>query len=284
MTRPPVIKKCRYCETEFRATAKFKYYCSEKCAAIGKRKRNNEASLKHFHANKQPVIKPCKGCLKDIVIYGRQIFCEECSKTRRQEKMREYKKAQRQSKDYQEQERIRRANKRNERKAQDLCIDCGEATYEGLIRCYTCHNDMISRCTKYNRSQGIKEAGGSRHEGIIKSLITSLSEYTFTERDWTVVRNHESNQALQLDFYCKQLQLAIEVDGPMHRNPIYGKERLEMQQYNDSIKDSECKRMGITLLRINTDDMDVDIEPIRKILSQAIRRQKSMIEGATHRQ
>ena len=75
------------------------------------------------------------------------------------------------------------------------------------------------------------------------------------------------------------IKLAIEVDGPMHREPVYGKERLQLQIKNDTIKDILCQENHIRLIRINTDDMDLKNKKFHQAtLSQAI---QECIEGAT---
>ena len=48
-----------------------------------------------------------------------------------------------------------------------------------------------------------------------------------------------------VDFYCKDLNLAIEVDGESH----YGRER------RDKLKDKRLKELGVSLLRF--DDLDI---------------------------
>ena len=48
-----------------------------------------------------------------------------------------------------------------------------------------------------------------------------------------------------MDFYCKDLSLAIEIDGESH----YGKE------FKDKIRDVRLQQLGVTVLRF--DDLDV---------------------------
>ena len=48
-----------------------------------------------------------------------------------------------------------------------------------------------------------------------------------------------------VDFYCKDLKLAVEIDGESH----YGKE------YKDKLRDKRLNKFGITVLRF--DDLDV---------------------------
>jgi len=68
----------------------------------------------------------------------------------------------------------------------------------------------------------------------------------------------------------RDIKVAFEIDGPMHRYAIYGPERLEYQIKNDCIKDAVCHELGISLIRINTEYLE-DSNKIRAILSQAIR-------------
>ncbi|GAB5410834.1 MAG: DUF559 domain-containing protein [Balneolaceae bacterium] len=50
-----------------------------------------------------------------------------------------------------------------------------------------------------------------------------------------------------VDFYCHEINLAIEVDGRSHDNPI--------QKKKDLIRDYNLEQLGITIIRI--DDLDV---------------------------
>ena len=86
-----------------------------------------------------------------------------------------------------------------------------------------------------------------------------------------------TNTALELDIYVPELKFAIEVDGPMHRIPCYGEERLQAQIKNDLIKNNECVIKNIYLLRINTDLITND-DYIRTILSEAVNKAVSLLD------
>ena len=66
-----------------------------------------------------------------------------------------------------------------------------------------------------------------------------------------------------LDFYCHETQLAVEIDGDIHKN------RTEYDQYRDEFLES----LGIVTLRFSVDDVMSDIEDVTtKILHASIQR------------
>lgn len=92
--------------------------------------------------------------------------------------------------------------------------------------------------------------GESIAEEIVFTKLVKVFGNEILRRTRSLIRNPETNTALELDFYIPKLRLAFEVDGATHRTECYGKERLIYQQKNDLIKDKECRRLGIKLVRI----------------------------------
>jgi len=166
----------------------------------------------------------------------------------------------------------KRKIKRSLNKELGLCIDCGgEKERKDINLCTKCHSLALKNATAYNRRRGMSQAGSSTPQKIIFDLVSQLTSLDILVNTRKIIVNPETNTSLELDIYIKDLNLAIEVDGPMHRIPCYGQKRLEAQMKNDSIKDAQCLVNGIKLIRINTDDINIhNLENIRTILSEAI--------------
>lgn len=82
---------------------------------------------------------------------------------------------------------------------------------------------------------------GSKFE---RSLIDSLR---------TLGYNVEGQYALgdyRIDLYLSAYNLAIEIDGASHRQPIYGPDKLENSKAKDKAKDEAMKQKGMTIVRI----------------------------------
>lgn len=58
----------------------------------------------------------------------------------------------------------------------------------------------------------------------------------------------------ELDFYFPELRFAIELNGIVHYEPIYGQDKFERIQNNDKQKMLRCLELGIELMVINVSD------------------------------
>jgi YHS domain-containing protein len=58
----------------------------------------------------------------------------------------------------------------------------------------------------------------------------------------------------ELDFYFPELRMAIELNGILHYEPIYGQEKLERIQKNDLRKANGCLKEGVRLFVIDASD------------------------------
>jgi hypothetical protein len=56
----------------------------------------------------------------------------------------------------------------------------------------------------------------------------------------------------EIDIFIKSLNLAIELNGPIHYLPIFGDEKLKQVQHSDILKQLEINALGIRLIVINT--------------------------------
>lgn len=69
--------------------------------------------------------------------------------------------------------------------------------------------------------------------------------------DWLVGTKGHS---LELDYYCDDLKLGIEFQGPTHFKPIFGKAELTQQRKRDERKRRLCKENGVSLIEVPYDD------------------------------
>lgn len=87
----------------------------------------------------------------------------------------------------------------------------------------------------------MKAAGNSsEEERVYELLLIIFKDVEIIRNTYKILRNPITNSALELDFYLPSLNLAFEIDGPMHRILCYGLERLESQIRNDNIKNQLC--------------------------------------------
>ncbi len=68
----------------------------------------------------------------------------------------------------------------------------------------------------------------------------------------------------ELDIYIPSLNIAFEIQGIFHYEPIFGQEKLEQIQKNDLEKIQRCKELGIKLIHIDTRDQNVFTEETSK--------------------
>ena len=93
--------------------------------------------------------------------------------------------------------------------------------------------------------------GKSQAEELVYEMLKSyISEKDIIRNTYKIIRSPITNCCLELDFYLPKYKLAIEVDGATHRTNCYGEERLKYQKRNDNIKEEECKKLGINLVRV----------------------------------
>lgn len=75
-------------------------------------------------------------------------------------------------------------------------------------------------------------------------------------KDFAYLQVHISDRTtlasgLELDVYLPEKEIAVEVNGITHYQPIYGEDKLERTQRNDKLKRKEAQQMGIRLLTID---------------------------------
>jgi hypothetical protein len=236
---------------------------------------------------KRKETKHCTICNKDITNTLQRKYCIECAKQVRRSKYKEYgdKYASKLSNETKNSRKITRNEKRNKlresRKIQGLCTECGnEKERPEILLCNECNEKRLEYHKSRNREKGMSEAGQSSHQKFIYDIVRNIiPDKDIDYNNKKTIYSPETAYPLELDIYIPSINLAIEVDGPMHREPVYGEERLELQIKNDAIKNELCLKNHINLIRINTDDIDFNNKELHQTtLSQAI---QECIEGAT---
>jgi len=96
-------------------------------------------------------------------------------------------------------------------------------------------------------TQAIQEASrnGSKMERYIFEHLTRSGYRVDKHREFLV-----QNEKFHIDLYIPSCRLAIEVDGPMHFEPVFGEERLKKRQAADSQKNGLILSSGMVLLRV----------------------------------
>lgn len=110
---------------------------------------------------------------------------------------------------------------------------------------------ILERYEQRRRERGEKPNGLSGIEEIVLGYFREWFPNTeIRTRDRKTIRNPQTGAFLELDFYFPELSMAVELNGPTHYKPIFGKEKFERQQRNDEIKREVCKELGIHLIEI----------------------------------
>lgn len=90
--------------------------------------------------------------------------------------------------------------------------------------------------------------------GIRRSKLEIYLEkrLSFLYPNLKILYNDKAAINSELDIYISSLQLAFELNGIFHYEPIYGNKKLNQTQNNDERKFQACAENGISLCIIDT--------------------------------
>ena len=74
-----------------------------------------------------------------------------------------------------------------------------------------------------------------------------------------------------VDFYCKDLMLAIEIDGIVHEN--------EQAQENDKSRQEKLESFGVRFLRFNDEEIKSDLSEVVRTITDWIELNKNDLPG-----
>lgn len=131
------------------------------------------------------------------------------------------------------------------------CCNCGKSlTFRPCILKHSkrktknifCSKSCSTTYNNKNKKFGIRR---SKLEKFVEENITKdFPSLTFLFNNKTIINS-------ELDIYCPSLRLAIELNGIIHYEPIYGHDKFEKIQNNDKQKAILCNEKGIELAIIN---------------------------------
>lgn len=127
------------------------------------------------------------------------------------------------------------------------CLNCKKMFYKNNSQFRTTKNHFCSRscAATYNNKN---KKYGSRRSKLEKYIQQFLKE---NYPELIVLYNTKEIIGSELDIYIPYFNLAIEVNGIFHYEPIYGEEKLKQIQKNDLEKKQKCKKQFIDLYTIN---------------------------------
>jgi hypothetical protein len=129
-----------------------------------------------------------------------------------------------------------------------------------------------------NKSRCPKCANAYNQENIVNEILKEILPQYYFKRNlfyiWII--NPITGRSLQLDFYNKELKLAIEVQGKQHYVvSLYNntQEKLEYQKYRDEIKRIKCSELNIKLIKIPPYSLfKYSKEKLKKYIEKKIRK------------
>ena len=137
----------------------------------------------------------------------------------------------------------------SKRVPQISCTNCNKffAKQNSQIKKSKFGNHFCSQscAATYNNKHKTHGTRRSKLEVYIESKIKlEFPNLEFKANDKSVINS-------ELDFYFPNLKLAIEINGPLHYKPIYGKDKLIQIQNNDSLKRVACNDANIKLVIVD---------------------------------
>ena len=127
-----------------------------------------------------------------------------------------------------------------------ICKGCNVSFNSERSHAKFCSNSCKS--INLNLSSYAHKAGGrsrSKIELYLEERLTKdFPNIIFNFNDKTTI-------GIELDIYIPQLKIAVELNGIVHYEPIYGESTLNRVQNNDKRKMLSCAELGIELIVIN---------------------------------
>lgn len=145
------------------------------------------------------------------------------------------------------------------------CAQCG-ITIERTPSHIKNYKNVFCNHSCATRYQNAHKTTGCRRSKLEKWLEIQLNTIFFDQ----ILYNDKTTINSELDIYLPYLGLAFELNGIFHYEPIYGKEKLNQIQNNDTRKFQACLERGIELCIIDTSQFKYFKEEKAKIFLNII--------------
>ena len=130
-----------------------------------------------------------------------------------------------------------------------------DTIYKKLTNCKNCYKEICKyECLKSKFDFCNHHCSGKYYSQFTKRKERShLENFLFLKVKETfpllevIISDREQCSGLELDFYFPDLNSAIEINGPVHYDPIYGETYLQSIQERDFRKNEICKLKRIKL-------------------------------------
>jgi very-short-patch-repair endonuclease len=114
--------------------------------------------------------------------------------------------------------------------------------------------DAWNKKTPYERAEFFKKSSEAIQEASRNGSKVEkyLFEYLIGE-GYRVDKHKEhilQNEKFHIDLYIRDCRMAIEVDGPMHFEPVFGEDKLQKRQAADLAKNGLILSAGMVLIRV----------------------------------
>lgn len=160
------------------------------------------------------------------------------------------------------------------------CANCGVSFSKLPSQIAKTNNNFCSKSCAATFNNKHKKFGNRRSkiELLIEQML--LAEYP----ELLFYCNQKDVIGSELDFYFPSLKLAVQIQGPLHYQPIYGQTKLDQIQSMDKEKRAACQAQNIKLIELDySNDKYLNKERIEERLSQikTILAEEAVIETDT---
>jgi len=133
-----------------------------------------------------------------------------------------------------------------------MCANCGKDFWKlpSQITKSKSKNNFCSKSCAATFNNKHKQFGTRRSK--IETLIETMLVATYPTLEFQC--NQKDTIGSELDFYFPTLKLAIQIQGPLHYQPIYGQAKLDQIQCMDEEKRVACLKQDIRLIELDCSD------------------------------